>query len=401
MPSICGRYQVSELCTLYLEACQHTKNPEAQASALTNLAELMETSLADNQADALPKPETLDTFQHSLQGAINPALSNAILLASGPIMALHALRHHGQPAFFLFEQRLRSWGAALADALSTDNAFDTRHAAARALRSLSIAVRSRAAEDAAYLPLLLALYTALVDDDEDVREVAAGAAAAVLSPHSEITSKPPRPLVAVDAADALLSWLLDGPLSRTNEFRTYVACRLAGSDVVAVDLGAQDIAAWISPAKQLAAALRVDESLFVVEEQNLFIDEVREAERWSGVLARLEWDYDELEGGKRVLFVEGALADLKVWTERALEGVVEVVRRGDDGPLGWASSADAFAFCYRVLACGKALGGLLGEQGGDIVRLLGEIREAGLSSRLHGLLLAVMEDEGVAEMREQ
>lgn len=398
-PAIWGRNQVSQLCVLYLDVCQHTKNPEARAAALTNLAELMEISITSGQAHTLPSPDALDEFQHSLHDSISPALADALLLASGPVTALHTLRHHGQPSFFLFEQRLRSWGAALADALRADNALDTRLAAARSLRSLAAAVRSRAGADAAYLPLLLALYGALVDDDEDVREVAAAAAALVMSDdnndrnsESDIAQPQPRPLVAVDAADALLSWLR-ARLGHTNELRAYAACRLAGSPVVAVDLGAQDLAAWTPPGAQLAAALRVDESLFAVEEQNLFVDEVREAERWAALLRGLEWEHDEVEGGGRVLVVDGALAALTAWTEGALEGVAGLVRGADDGPLGWASGADAFALCRRVLVCGRVLAGLLGGQGGNVARLLGEIREAGRASRLHGLLLSALGDE--------
>lgn len=404
-PNIWSRNQVSQLCVLYLDICQHTKNPEARAAALTNLAELMETSIASGQTHALPSPDALDAFQHSLDATISPALANAVLLASGPITALHALRHHGQPTFFLFEQRLRSWGAALADALRAENTFDTRLAAARALRTLAVAVRSRAGTDAAYIPLLLALYGALVDDDEDVREVAAAATAALVTTTTSDeddedengnakSSPPPPPLVAVDAADALLSWL-GARLGHTNELRAYAACRLAGSAIVAADLGAQDLAAWTPPRDQLAAALRVDESLFAVEEQNLFVDEVREAERWAGMLRALAW---EREGEEEMVVVEGALAALKRWAEGALEGVADLVRRADDGPLGWASGADAFALCCRVLVCGRMLAGLLGgeAQGVDIVRLLGQIREAGRASRLHGLLLSVLGDGGDA-----
>lgn len=400
-PAIWGRKQVSRLCVLYLDICQHTTSPEARATALTNLAELMETSVASGQLHALPSPDALDAFQHSLYDTISPALGNAVLLASGPVMALHVLRHHGQPTFFLFEQRLRCWGAALADALRAEKTLDTRLAAARALRTFAVAVRSRAGADAACLPLLLALYGALVDDDDDVREVAAAAAAALMTTTSEEDAQqqqPPQPLVAVDAADALLSWLR-ARLGHTNELRAYAACRLAGSAVVAADLGAQDLAAWVPPQDQLAAALLVDESLFAVEEQNLFVDEVREAERWAGVLRELEWEHEELEGGgggRASLVVEGALAALKAWTEGALEGVAGLARRhADDGPLGWASGADAFALCYRVLVCGRVLAGMLGEddRGADIARLLGEIREAGRASRLHGLLLSALGDD--------
>lgn len=429
VPAIWGKDNTSELCSLYLDVCEHTKSPEARAAAITNLAELLDTALTDNQNnhEALPSPDDLDAFEASLHDTINPALANALLLASGPIMALRALRHNGQMTFFLaLEQRLRAWGVALADALHASQTFDMRLAAARALRSLARAVRAAAGEDAAYLPVLLALYNALVDDDEDVREVASEAAAAIIVPSSTAAAAATgegdnnnsssssddthqhRHLAPADAPDALLTWVA-ARFGRTNELRAYAASRLAGSALVAIDIGVQDLAPprWTPPAHQFAAALAVDESLFAVEEQNLFIDEVREAERWAAVLAAsCAWDREEVHvvegtGGaaRSVVFVDGTLASLRGWTEGALEALVGLVRQQrqgveGDGPLGWASGADAFALCRRVLVCGRALAGLLGEEDGakEIARMLAQIRQAGRAGRLHGLLMSVLEE---------
>lgn len=393
-PTFWKQCHETELCGLYLEVCKQTSVPEARAVALTNLAELMSECIAKSQVQDIPRPEELDAFQYSLQDTINPTLSNALLLASGPIMALHALKHHSQPSFFTFEQRLRSWGKALADALDASNTFDMRMAAARALASFATALRPEDAmgSDAAYLPLLLALYSALVDDDEEVRDVGAAATAFVVS-KDEAT---PRPLVAVDAADALLAWLRRR-FGRTNEFRAYAACRLVGDTVVAVDVGVQDLAAWTPPEVEFAEALTVDESLFAVEEQNLFVDEVRETERWAGLFGDLEWEWDEIEREDgtfaRVLMVDSSLSALRSWTRGALECLAGQVARGDDGPLGWASGPDAFALCHRVLVCGRVLFALLGAEDEGITTLLAQIRESGRSSRLHGLLLSTLGDE--------
>lgn len=397
-PDILGPCHEAELCGLYLEVGKQTSIPEARAVALTHLAELMSECIAKGQIQDIPRTAELDAFQDFLQDSINPSLSESLLLASGPIMALHALKHHGQPSFFTFEQRLRSWGKALADALDASNTFDMRMAAARAMASFSAALRPSDAMggDAAYLPLLLALYSALVDDDEEVRDVAAAAAALVVSEPRGEAGAAPRPLVAVDAADALLAWLRRR-FGRTNEFRAYAACRLAGDPVVAVDIGVQDLAAWASPDGQFAEALTVDESLFAVEEQNLFVDEVRETERWAGLFGDLEWDWDEVEQADgtfaRVLMMDSSLSALRSWTRRALECLAGHVAEGDDGPLGWASGPDAFALCHRVLVCGRVLSTLLEAEDEGIATLLVRIRESGRRSRLHGLLLSTLGDE--------
>lgn len=387
-PSVWGPGQTKELCSIFLEACKHTGVPEARASALNNLADLMSSSIASGHLHELPTAEELETFQDSLQDNINPALANAIVLASGSIMVIHALKHNGQMSFFTFEQRLRSWGKAIADALHDSNTFDMRMAAARSLHSFMTGLRSAVGTDAAYLPLLLALHTTLVDDDEEVREVGALAAAFAMAE----AGPSPQPLVAVDAADALLAWIQQH-FGHTNEFRAYVACRLVGDPVVAVDIGVQDLDAWTPAEEQFSEALTVDESLFAVEEQNLFIDEVRETERWAGIFRNLQFDFDEIEDEngviKKVLMMDSSLSALATWTEKALAVLAKEVAR-EDGPLGWASNPPAFALCHRVLTCGSVLSEVLGAQNKTISELLRRIQDDGQRSRFHGFLLSTL-----------
>lgn len=391
IPTIWGKSQSSELCKLYLELCEHTKVPEARAQALTNLASLLDDYISQGKLQDLPSPEELESIQQSVLDSINPALAHAVLLASGSVMAILTLPHNGQLSFFMFEQRLRAWGKAVADALHDSNTFDIRMAAAMAIRSFAAAVRSTAGNDAAYLPFLLALYNTLIDDDDEIRDVGAAATALITSSDPHVLS--PQPLVAVDAADALLSWLRER-FGHTNEFRAYVACRLVGDPIVTLDIGVQDLTAWASPKQQFAEALAVDESLFAVEEQNLFIDEVRETQRWAGVFTALPRDYDQTEGDEgvagKVLIMDSSLDALKGWVEKALE-VLAVQVGQDDGPLGWASMADAFALCHRVLVCGQVMAELLGEEGTVIASSLARVKDIGQKSRLHGLLLSSLD----------
>ncbi|KAL1874253.1 hypothetical protein Daus18300_003617 [Diaporthe australafricana] len=392
VPSIWGKSEVAELCTLYLDICKHTKQPEARALALKNLTSLLDDQISQGNLHDLPGPEEFESFQQSILGSINPTLANAVLAASGPTLAIQILPHSGQMSFFMLEQRLRAWGKAVADALHDSNTFDMRIAAAKAIKSFASAVRSAAGSDAAYLPFLLATYNTLVDDDDEIRDVGALAAAFLTSPDARAR---PQPLVAVDAADALLSWIQQH-FGHTNEFKAYVACRLVGDPLVALDIGVQDLSAWASPELLFARALKVDESLFAVEEQNLFIDEVRETQRWAGVFRCLPRDFDEVEGddgaARKVLVMDSSLTALKGWVEGALEALI--VQAGlDDGPLGWASRPDAFALCHRVLVCGKVMAELLGEEGVSITNSLERVKDIGQASRLHGLLLLTLNQE--------
>lgn len=392
VPMIWGKSEVAELCTLYLDICKHTKQPEARALALTNLTSLLDGHISQGNLHDLPGPEEFEPFQQSILGSINPTLANAVLAASGPVMAIQTLPHNGQMSFFMLEQRLRAWGKAVADAVHDSNTFDMRMAAAKAIKSFASAVRSAAGSDAAYLPFLLATYNTLIDDDDEIRDVGALAAAFLTSPDARAH---PQPLVAVDAADALISWI-QRHFGHTNEFRAYVACRLVGDPLIALDIGVQDLSAWASPGQLFARALEVDESLFAVEEQNLFIDEVRETQRWAGVFRSVPRDFDEVDGdggaARKVLVMDSSLTALKGWVEEALEALA--VQAGlDDGPLGWASGADAFALCHRVIVCGKVMADLLGEEGASITSSLARVKDVGQASRLHGLLLLALDQE--------
>ncbi|PSR75256.1 putative death-receptor fusion protein-domain-containing protein [Coniella lustricola] len=393
MPGKWDINQTPKLCELYLQLAQHTTVPDVRAIALSNLADLMDDAITRGNQHHLPSPQALASLQNSFADSISPTLANAILLVSGPTMAIHTRTHHGQFSFFTFEQRLRAWGAALADALHDTNTFDMRMAAARAAKSFAAALRSAVGSDAAYIPFLLALYVALVDDEEEVRDVGAAACSFVLADNDSNNNTAPQPLVAVDAADALLAWM-QRHYGQTNEFRAYVACRLVGDPLVTIDISVQDLSAWTTPEAQFTKALHVDESLFAIEEQNLFIDEVREADRWAHVFAKLPWDYDEgvaADGTPtKVLMIDSTLAATKEWAETALKVLAGQIA-DDDGPLGWTSNPGAFALCYRVLVCGRTLSELLGADGQVLAALLRQIRDVGPGTRLHGLLLSTLD----------
>jgi len=146
-------------------------------------------------------------------------------------------------------------------------------------------------------------------------------------------------LVPMEAASRLLLWLAAN-LGDSPRFRADVAGRIVGH----CGIPARDnAAAWQPAGDQLARALKFDDSLFVVEEQNLFVDEVRETDRWVGAFESLSWKGDE-----------EPLAKLDGWL---VGGVTELTRLfgEEDGPLGWASNPEVFAICTRVVRGSAAL----------------------------------------------
>ena len=142
-------------------------------------------------------------------------------------------------------------------------------------------------------------------------------------------------LVPLEAAARLTEWLA-ATFDQDDGFRSIVLKRVAG-DQLASSGGYKT---RVSAEVQLTEALKDDDALFAVEEQNLFIDEVREAERWAGVYKSLSWE-DGTGGRGHELLIE--------WMLGGLAQVQRLFAEAQDGPLGWASRPDVFAICSRVL----------------------------------------------------
>ncbi|CCF42194.1 hypothetical protein CH063_12261 [Colletotrichum higginsianum] len=143
--------------------------------------------------------------------------------------------------------------------------------------------------------------------------------------------------------------------------------------------------AWEPAGAQLAKALRFDDSLFAIEEQNLFIDEVRESNRWAAVLE------DVFSPSSPA--VSSSSTALTEWTSAGLDSLLDITSpadrdiAADDGPLGWASDPEVYAVCARILLCATALA-RAGAAGSELLRSkLERFRSAGQRARLHGLLL--------------
>lgn len=242
---------------------------------------------------------------------------------------------------------------------NTRQPFDTRFAAATSLQSFFAAspfsFSTSLPTTTIYLPVLVALYDALNDDDEDVREVASLAARPIFDNQF---------LIPLQAADRLLAHLCDS-FSQTPEFTALVMSRMVCS------------AAWTPARDQLTQALEYDDALFAVEEQNLYIDEVRESRRWTGAFAALAAVTPE------------ETEQLASWTAEGLDALLEHAAAHDDGAMGWATHADVYAVCARVVLCGVAVRKASGS--GDVERKLVELRALAEEKRLHGLLVDLLE----------
>ncbi|KAI0115082.1 putative death-receptor fusion protein-domain-containing protein [Daldinia grandis] len=378
------------LIDTYIQVCFGTDAPEPRTISLGNIAALMDSVLCDASEGLkhLPDNEVIAKFWADLYGKpMNPSLSDAIVRVSGPLLAVIVLRSEETTNTNL-EPWLRSWGAMISDAGIADRTFDTRMAAVGAMRSFSTSVAFKLTPreknpNSAHLPWLIALYDALNDDDDEVRVAAAAVATPLLSNQR---------LISVEAGRRLLHWLL-AHYGDVDEFRAHVVCRMTGnlpssspsssyvgperdSTGVTPSAAKRLLQDWIPASAQLTEAMRFDDSLFVIEEQNLYVDEVREAHRWSNVFSSLPRQSSS-----------EATAVLSQWCLSGLETLLRIAAaEGTDGPLGWTSKPEVFAICARILVSGAALAAA-GD--GRIRDALRRFRDEGRRTEVSGLLLGM------------
>lgn len=247
--------------------------------------------------------------------------------------------------------------------------FDTRVAGIQAILSFT---RNKPldATQPANIPWLLALYDHLNDDDEEIREIAASATTPILG----------KPVVSIEASVRLLAWLVRHHGS-TEELRTHAACRMIGHPAISARVNNAELQKLTPAETQLSKAMRFDASLFAVEEQNMYVDEVREALRWRSAFQSLSYPRDD-----------AALKALVDWTIAGLRTLSKVAgERGDDGVLGWTSKPEVFAICSRVVVSGVALATAHEEVRVELRKFV----EKGRETRVHGLLLEMCESTAI------
>ncbi len=109
---------------------------------------------------------------------------------------------------------------------------------------------------------------------------------------------------------------------------------------------------------QLHLALKEDDSLFAQEEQNLFIDEVREINLWSTLLSEIPFQSFTVPRQKSAQGDDHTrrpiiIVEFAAWVADAVDVLNKAMRK--DGPLGWTSKPPAFKMAFRVLRCANAL----------------------------------------------
>lgn len=242
--------------------------------------------------------------------------------------------------------------------------------------------------DECALQSLFALYDSLNDDDDEIRDLSARSASSLLQ----------KSLLPLAASKELASYIQHhyglNPLYASN-----VVCRMTGNDVFHAFSFDPTHLSLNPAASQFSKALQPDDSLFVEEEQNLFIDEVREVNLWASIFTSTPLADRTVPEIKTVW--RRAHSVLAHWVLNGLEELNHLLAN-EDGPLGWTSKPAAFEVCMRIVVSANAIlqrhEGLLHSTSGgmeieDIREALKEFGRIGRDKRCHESLLFEVKEE--------
>lgn len=231
------------------------------------------------------------------------------------------------------------------------------------------------------LSSIWALYDSLNDDDDEIRDFSALTVSRLLK----------KSLVPLAARLELVEYVYSY-LGSTSSFSREVVRRMTGSHAYCSQK-------CLTPVElQLTRVLYEDDSLFVEEEQNLFVDEVREAKLWTKFFEGVEVD-----GPTRWIAIQRVWAEshreLTFWVKDGLATLIKILD-GEDKALGGISKPAVFAIFMRVLLCANAIirrheglsaieksSVVAGELMEDIVAALGKFCILGREKGLHSSLL--------------
>jgi hypothetical protein len=390
-----------DLATAYLGLISATKSPEVCSAAMMQLAETFDKKFAQTMPAEKPvnfhsvvdddiRVFSLDisTLQKAVKGRKEtPSLLNARITISGAIplfkeFSYHLLHRSGEPD----RRYLQHWGRMLSAAGEANNDFETRYAAAAALAMFygNSQINGYICSDGHTASSLFALYDTLNDDDDEIRDLGAKTVSSLLG----------KSLVPLAAQVEFADWICKQHYNRPG-FAWSVVHRMSGN--TSYDAISRCGPELLRAEDQLLHAMKEDDSLFVEEEQNLFLDEIREGKVWCQVFESVSNDHLKEE---EVAKAWGKpKRSLEAWALEGLKALIDFLQK-DDGPLGWASKPSVFAICMRIILSACAIlhcrGGMSVESSGtgaeDRVKdnlnlLLEQFVKLGKEKRIHERLL--------------
>ncbi|OGM51318.1 HEAT repeat protein [Aspergillus bombycis] len=318
-----------------------------KGSAIASLASILEDLLDfhhDKFKDVdLPWEELNQHINCSPNGEVwGRDRSDAGIRLQGCLLAAKAISKQGQ----ISETDIRRWATKLRFAMEEETEFTTRDAAVTSLTAFARVLRSKGKAplvDKVYLEIYLILYDMLSDDDEELRDMAAGTASWVLS-YSSVAPSKTVALSPLNAGQLLADFMVDNyPESqllstKAIQYITGEEPKLSGS-VERTKLATVEA--------QLAELRKESTTLFEEERQNLFIEEIREVDIWSC----------RLLGLREAAFSERGVKETSKWVSDGLSYVADIMANESekDGLVGWASKPETFTLGVRLISLAAVL----------------------------------------------
>jgi len=232
---------------------------------------------------------------------------------------------------------LQEWVLQVRNAAKEENPFDTRFAAAQAVCQItdglsSLVILPEYTE--AFLAYCLAVYDLDNDDDDEVRNIAAGTACKILG---HVGRKNMTNDLVPQAANARLAQYIAARFRRSSILAAAAISKLTGNAITALNTRAVT--------QVLKSIDKQTMALFVQEKHNLFIDETMEARIWSQVLMALDPDSSSAS----------LTTILAKWTMEGLAVLSSEIQARPDTPLGWTRKPDVFVLGSQVICAAEVL----------------------------------------------
>ena len=328
------------------------RHPEKVVAIVMNNLALMLENVAGRRAFETKTLGRFFDFRVDL-AKVSRELFNSWLRLEGGLLGLYYSLRANQGLAASIPTRLSHWTLAVREGLD-DLDPSTRLIAARSLAALGPAMTEGANDPTHLYSALLLLYDTLNDDDEEIRDVGAVTVSSLAAACENDFS---RALCPLAAAKWLINYL-------TNHFHHSDQLVASGVERLLAQSPSQITRSVFTPLRtQLESALgNNDDRIFAEEEQNLYIDHVREVEVWTDVLKKTA------PAVHVRLFV-----GLRNWAVDAFD-CLDDYRRDLPGPFGLASRPEVYILVSRARAASDVASSWAQELG-MTDRTLGEIHQ--------------------------
>ena len=237
----------------------------------------------------------------------------------------------------------------------------------------------------------MVLYDTLLDDDEEIRAQGSRTVSSLLSAHTDTSLS----LSAAAAKSRLLDFLKHGYrgskalfIEATRKLTGLSSIFSAVSHEYASDNDDefQKISLQLRPVAELSLEARTTQiAVFVEEKQNLYVDEILEADGWANLLVHVDPEARE----------PTVVSTLQSWTADGLEYLLDFCEKVYDlEALNSISIPDMYTLFMRVILSAKVLMNQATQMSSkrnatkhECRILLEKLLELGTQKRLHGLLL--------------